>query len=548
MKHDRKSTNSGELRTQFEQLDLDARKHLQGDPVKAKAIAQEAAEIAERLGLTSGVQWVFHVLGSVARNSSDFETAEAFFQKCLRHSLADSDWACLYLSKRELAIIQYFSGNERAALQLIEEAIGLVEQNNFPYLETQIVKGQILSEFERFNEALEYFLHILPRAQSNGWANDEALCYKCIAGIYGKLGDIENTRKYTQKALKIFREIDNTFGIMTCLMYLGNCYTLEHKYSNSIKHFQQALEIAHARELPNYISFCLFNIGKCNINLGRKTVGLNHMRQALANLRNGDDILMLSDCLNMLSDELIKLNEFDAAEKYCRELLELGKRTGRKHILWNGHYGLSEIYTARGESAKALQHHKQYISNYEQYIGVHVQQQIARIMARYEQREAQTTARLLHLKADELTKESELKNRELNNLALNLLQKHQGLLRLREELEELLQSAKGKALGLTHELLQNVSANIDDVQEWDRFEQQFQSIHRDFAASLAEHYPIISPMEAKVCTLLRTDLITKEIADVLCVSVHTVNTHRQRIRKKLGLTRNENLVNFLKRI
>ena len=45
--------------------------------------------------------------------------------------------------------------------------------------------------------------------------------------------------------------------------------------------------------------------------------------------------------------------------------------------------------------------------------------------------------------------------------------------------------------------------------------------------------PILSERELDVLKLINQGMLSKEISDKLCISVHTVNTHRQRILKKL---------------
>lgn len=45
----------------------------------------------------------------------------------------------------------------------------------------------------------------------------------------------------------------------------------------------------------------------------------------------------------------------------------------------------------------------------------------------------------------------------------------------------------------------------------------------------------LSPQEKKILKLVRDGLLSKEISDRLAISVHTVNTHRQRILEKLNV-------------
>ena len=51
-----------------------------------------------------------------------------------------------------------------------------------------------------------------------------------------------------------------------------------------------------------------------------------------------------------------------------------------------------------------------------------------------------------------------------------------------------------------------------------------------------EHIPIkLSPREKQILSLIKEGYLSKEIAEKLFLSVHTVNTHRQRILEKLNV-------------
>jgi len=64
----------------------------------------------------------------------------------------------------------------------------------------------------------------------------------------------------------------------------------------------------------------------------------------------------------------------------------------------------------------------------------------------------------------------------------------------------------------------------------------------DFYKNLLAAYPDLKPSELKLCSYLRLNLSTKELAEVLNKSVRTIENTRFSIRKKMGLGPEDNLV------
>jgi len=62
-------------------------------------------------------------------------------------------------------------------------------------------------------------------------------------------------------------------------------------------------------------------------------------------------------------------------------------------------------------------------------------------------------------------------------------------------------------------------------------------------------YSKLSPREMEICNLIRNGSSSKEIANNLHISLVTVNKHRERIRRKLGISnKNINLTSYLKNL
>jgi len=151
----------------------------------------------------------------------------------------------------------------------------------------------------------------------------------------------------------------------------------------------------------------------------------------------------------------------------------------------------------------------------------------------------------LKLKEKELENELEFKNKELASYTINFIQKNN----LFEELvviKDQLANSSGQGLNESLKKLdQLVKKNYQVDKDWDDFKLYFEKIHSGFFNAILKISPDLSNSDLKLCTLLRLNLNTKEAANILGISPESVKTARYRIRKKLNLVREENLVSYL---
>lgn len=75
------------------------------------------------------------------------------------------------------------------------------------------------------------------------------------------------------------------------------------------------------------------------------------------------------------------------------------------------------------------------------------------------------------------------------------------------------------------------------------------SVLSPFMTDLREYHKKMTPQEMQIIDLIRKGKITKEIASILNVSVNTIATHRNNIRKKLNLRKTKsNLRSYVRSI
>ena len=157
-----------------------------------------------------------------------------------------------------------------------------------------------------------------------------------------------------------------------------------------------------------------------------------------------------------------------------------------------------------------------------------------------------TDKELIQLKNEKLETEIEFKNSELASSAMNLVQKKEFILKIKETLQHLNKSEKESMDSQDlKKLLRSLSEEEKLNDEWEQFSIHFNNVHGDFLIKLSEKYPILKAHELKLSAYLRMNLTSKEIAQLMSISVRGVEISRYRLRKKLNIPTETNLFQFL---
>ncbi|MGI4020556.1 MAG: hypothetical protein ACRYFA_03550 [Janthinobacterium lividum] len=154
--------------------------------------------------------------------------------------------------------------------------------------------------------------------------------------------------------------------------------------------------------------------------------------------------------------------------------------------------------------------------------------------------------KLVELRNEQLQTELAGKGRELTNSAMNIVYKNELLQKIREELANF-RDDSGKKLSADYlkKLQKVIDEGITDERDWNLFETSFNETHESFFKKLKVGHPDLVPNDLKLCAYLRMNMNSKEIASLLNISLRGVEIRRYRLRKKLLLEHDQNLVEFL---
>lgn len=145
----------------------------------------------------------------------------------------------------------------------------------------------------------------------------------------------------------------------------------------------------------------------------------------------------------------------------------------------------------------------------------------------------------------------EMKKQEVMNVALSIVEQREYLESLNDIVCSISKASDQKEKDkLIHELSSSLKQRLSHDREVDAqyFHAQAESLHEDFNAKLSENFPDLTQQERRLATMLRLGFSSKYIATLMNITPKSVEISRYRLRQKLGLSRGDNLVNFIKSI
>jgi DNA-binding CsgD family transcriptional regulator len=144
---------------------------------------------------------------------------------------------------------------------------------------------------------------------------------------------------------------------------------------------------------------------------------------------------------------------------------------------------------------------------------------------------------------EKLRSEIDLKNDQLTTITLQLINNNEFIRDIRSNLEQNMNNRGTEKDYL--KIMNTIDDKLSNGDYWDKFEYHFDQVHGDYLKKLAKSNIKLSPREIKLAAFLRMNMSSKEISTLMNITPRSVELARHRLRKKLKLTRDQNLVEYL---
>jgi DNA-binding CsgD family transcriptional regulator len=172
---------------------------------------------------------------------------------------------------------------------------------------------------------------------------------------------------------------------------------------------------------------------------------------------------------------------------------------------------------------------------------------------RKEMNEQQNKLQQLHEEVQRLNQEKELwerekKNKDLGNFVFAYLERNEMVSQLIDQLEELKASLDAKGKVKVKQIEQVIHDYLQEAQDFEILKHHVDKAYPLFFEHLQNAFSNLTQAELKHCAYMRMNLQSKEIARLLNIGLKAIQMSRYRIKKKMGLPEEVNLVDYIQKL
>ncbi len=147
------------------------------------------------------------------------------------------------------------------------------------------------------------------------------------------------------------------------------------------------------------------------------------------------------------------------------------------------------------------------------------------------------------LEKEKIDAELTFKKKELTTHALHLAKKTEVLEGLKQKAEEL--KSKETSQNGYQQLIRTINFDLKDDNNWENFSKYFQEVRKNFNSNVTQKFPEVTSNELRLMSLLKMNLTSKEIANILNISQEGIKKARYRLRKKINITTEDSLLDLV---
>ncbi|WP_436516423.1 tetratricopeptide repeat protein [Ekhidna sp. To15] len=447
---------------------------------------------------------------------------------------------------------------------------------------------------DNYTESIDYYLEALAYYEKLGNLHGMALIRINVGNVYDDLNQTERSKSYHRSSIKILRELGDSVNLARVLNNLAIAHRRTGHSDSAYSSYQRVMAIKRSLQDSIGVARTFNNISllflekESGVNQEDATIAYNNLISGFEYLKEGDDNRLYATICANLGRAMTLSGQLSGNERYFDKALEIAKEYDFKVIEQWVYMYYAELFVRRKDYQQAFEYFAKEVALDKELRNAEINEQIEELNIKYEtvKKEKQIAELerqeavdrgirnlllagviavilialvlifysyqkrkkdklIAQLQLDKMSEELISKNKEIASYTMSFLQKNQ----LMEELKDQINELKKNSDITTNKELTRINRIVDNTfrsdEEWKTFQITFDQMHDGFFKDLKKTFPDISNAELKLCALLRLNMNLKESSKILGIAADSVKTARYRLRKKLGLKTEDNLIDFL---
>ncbi len=532
---------------------------------RAEELALEAVTFCENLNNRKELAKAYKHLSTVYRSKSEYAKAIELLQKGFVIAEEEQEFELAGGIALNLGSSFFRSNNDGKALDSYLKSLSSYEKANSEKGKAKALSGisLIYMNEKKFKEALEIDFRVLAIFDSLKDEKEISRMYNVIANVYDEMKSYDLAIDYYQRALKRWEAAGNQSGIGSAWLSIGDVYRKQKQWDKAEEFLLKSLPLI---------------------------------------LASGNATQNEAYCYSFLAEVMEAKGKEDKALDYYLRSVKLAKKLGMLKMLSTTYHDLSDWHERKGDYKTALAYHDLHVTYYDSVYSAEKDKIINELEARFESTQKEKEIVLLknertitriywiagvslalfvtvivfliinrkrlrakkdailsiqqqkllevelnnkQLLEDQLHEKIEFNNRSLTAYTLNLIHKNEMLEDIKVQVEIMKRSPDAELPSRLQNLLKTVNYSIHLDKDWENFKFHFEQVHQGFFDKVKAAFPDLTMNDLFLCSLIRLNLETKQIATLMDISADSAKVSRSRLRKKLNLATEQNLVEFL---
>lgn len=509
-----------------------------------------------------------NTIGNIYFRKSQYDSARAAFKESYELFKAINNDQSKSISLASIAVTYSTQGKYSKALEMYQEALLFFEQDGNDNMLANLYNNiaNIYLERDEFGKAYDYYQKTSTYDSITGNKSGRAHTMLNVGNILVRLDRIEEAKTSYRLAIDLAKVSGSTCVASLPMTQLGDLYLEEQTLDSAYYYISGALELAEECGSDN-------DLASVYLDFGEYYMAQENPDQAEVMLLKGYEAAERSDIGPKMEELSGALHELYEQKGQYRKAYQYLRIANEFHSDQLSEESTKEI--ARLEAEYEFEKEKQILAEQQKRTELAFEQELARkrwllasagvvillvsliALLAYRSYVAKKTANLqleeknLHL-AELRNREKKLseeaiasKERELATMAMASHEKNTLLNDLEQKVSFIEVRIGDEMKSSIKEMKKAIADAYSLDKSWDSFLHRFEDVHPQFFDKLKDENPVLTVDDLKLSAYLKIGMSNKEIANVTHLTLGSVKSKINRLKKKLEMRPEDNLRDFM---